>query len=174
MDNMELERKFIPQALTDIPIAVINEPKIVIEQLYLVIGREEIRVRCSKYPTNRNIYSMTYKRYVERGIFVEHEIPIQQYAFNKLSIDRLPLRKDRRYFHVEHCKKASIDSMFNVDVAPHSLVEIEFNTAEEMKAFKPLSWFGEEVTGDFKYKNQYLWNALNGGRFVSNGKNEEY
>ncbi len=39
-------------------------------------------------------------------------------------------------------------------------VEVEFSSLEEAYDFKPLDWFGEEVTEDARYSNSYL--AING------------
>ncbi len=35
-------------------------------------------------------------------------------------------------------------------------IEIEFNSEADFRQYRAPSWFGKEVTGDFKYSNSYL------------------
>lgn len=46
--------------------------------------------------------------------------------------------------------------MFEGDLAPLLLAEVEFETEEEANIFTPPEWFGEDVTFSGKYHNSQL------------------
>lgn len=46
--------------------------------------------------------------------------------------------------------------MFEGDLAPLLLAEVEFETEEEANNFTPPEWFGEDVTFSGKYHNNQL------------------
>ena len=50
--------------------------------------------------------------------------------------------------------------VFEGDLAPLMLAEVEFGSEEEARAFKPPAWMGREVTGDPAYQNVNM--SLNG------------
>ena len=41
------------------------------------------------------------------------------------------------------------------------IAEVEFDNVQAAKQFQLPEWFGEEVTGEKEYENQYLWKLLN-------------
>ena len=46
--------------------------------------------------------------------------------------------------------------IFENDLAPLVLAEVEFSTEQEANAFVPPEWFGEDVTYSEKYHNSML------------------
>ena len=46
--------------------------------------------------------------------------------------------------------------IFEKDLAPLTLVEVEFDSVEEADKFTAPDWFGEDVTNSGKYHNSYL------------------
>lgn len=46
--------------------------------------------------------------------------------------------------------------VFEEELAPLLLAEVEFDTREEADVFVPPLWFGEDVTFSGKYQNSYL------------------
>lgn len=62
------------------------------------------------------------------------------------------IKKDR-YFIMDNDLVIAIDVYYDIDLM---VTEIEFNNIEDAEIFKPLDWFGEEVTYNEKYKNKNL------------------
>ncbi len=50
--------------------------------------------------------------------------------------------------------------VFEGDLAPLCLVEVEFTSEKDAKGYTPRAWFGADVTEDKRYKNKYM--AING------------
>ena len=46
--------------------------------------------------------------------------------------------------------------IFEGDLAPLMLVEVEFDSEDAANSFSPPDWFGEDVTFSGKYHNSYL------------------
>ena len=56
---------------------------------------------------------------------------------------------------LEHSLTVELD-IFEDDLAPLVLAEVEFPDEESANAFVPPDWFGEDVTFSGKYHNSYL------------------
>ena len=46
--------------------------------------------------------------------------------------------------------------VFENDLSPLVLAEVEFETEEEANTFTPPEWFGKDVTFDGRYHNSFL------------------
>lgn len=143
---MEIERKFTVKIL---PENLENYPCKRIEQGYLCTN-PVLRVR-----RKGDEYWLTHKG---EGLLVreEHEFPLDEEAYRHLlaKADGRVIEKDR--YHIP-CGKYVIElDVFDGDLAPLVLAEVEFPSEEEAMAFVPPAWFGEDVTADPAYSNSHL------------------
>ena len=121
-----------------------------IEQGYLNTN-PVVRIRRSN-----DDYILTYKG---KGMMVreEYNLPLNEEAFLHLKekIDGR-LTQKRRYL-IPLAPKYTIElDVFEGDLAPLLLAEVEFETEEEANNFTPPEWFGEDVTFSGKYHNSQL------------------
>lgn len=144
---MEIERKYL---IDQLPADLASYPCKVIEQGYLCT-EPVVRIRRS----NDN-YTLTYKG---SGLMVreEYNLPLtaESFAHLKNKIDGRLITK-RRYL-IPLADKYTIElDVFDGDLAPLKLAEVEFETEEEANSFIPPEWFGEDVTFSTKYHNSTL------------------
>lgn len=144
---MEIERKYLVKTLPD---HLEQYPCKVIEQGYLNTD-PVVRIRRSN-----DDYILTYKG---KGMMVrkEYNLPLNKEAFFHLKekIDGRLIQK-RRYL-IPLAPKYTIElDVFEGDLAPLLLAEVEFETEEEANNFTPPEWFGEDVTFSGKYHNSQL------------------
>ena len=143
----EIERKFLVEQP---PQELANEPGAEIEQGYLAIGADEIRLR-----RHGDEHVLTVKR--GSGMSREEvEVPLTTEAFEQL----WPLTAGRR---VEKTRVTTPveGAVAEVDVYRGPLaglvtVEVEFDDLNSASMFSPPFWFGNELTGDSRYSNQSL------------------
>ena len=144
---MEIERKYLVKTLPD---HLEQYACKVIEQGYLNTN-PVVRIRRSN-----DDYILTYKG---KGMMVreEYNLPLNEEAFLHLKekIDGRLIQK-RRYL-IPLAPKFTIElDVFEGDLAPLLLAEVEFETEEEANIFTPPEWFGEDVTFSGKYHNSQL------------------
>ena len=144
---MEIERKFTIKQLPDNLDAY---PHYEIKQAYLCTDPVmRIRKQDSKY-------IFTYKG---RGLMVreEYNLPLTKESYGHLlpKIDGLLIAKTRYLIPLNDHLTAELD-IFEKDLAPLTLVEVEFDSVEEAEQFTAPDWFGEDVTNSGKYHNSYL------------------
>jgi len=87
---------------------------------------------------------------------LEEEIPIPEPQFRKL----WPLTRDARISKTRY-KIPYSGRTIEMDIykAPHRgliTADIEFNSRQQARRFRPPPWFGREITGDPRYSNQRL------------------
>ncbi len=144
---MEIERKYLVHRL---PGHMENYPCRIISQGYLNTS-PVIRIR-----QDNDRYELTYK---SEGLMArqEYNLPLTQEAYEHLltKIDGRLIQKKRYLVPLENHLTAELD-VFEGDLAPLLLVEVEFSSEEEASSFTPPSWFGEEVTFSGKYHNSRL------------------
>lgn len=144
---MEIERKFL---ITQLPSDLYQYPNQKIAQGYLCT-EPVVRIRRSN-----DDYYLTYKG---QGLMVreEYNLPLTPKAYEHLrkKIDGLLIAKTRYLIPLSETLTAELD-VFEEELAPLMLVEVEFASVEEANAFLPPKWFGEEVTNSGKYHNSYL------------------
>ena len=143
---MEIERKFL---LNRLPDHLKSYPCRHIEQGYLCTG-PVVRIR-----KDNDKYELTYK---SKGQMVreEYNLPLTQKSYEHLreKIDgRLIVKK--RYMIPLGDYTVELD-VFEGDLAPLVLAEVEFPTEEEANNFTPPDWFAEDVTFSKRYHNSYL------------------
>ncbi len=144
---MEIERKYLvhrlPEHLTDYPYRTIT-------QGYLNTS-PVIRIR-----RDNDKYELTYK---SKGLMArqEYNLPLTQEAYEHLlsKIDGYLIRKKRYMIPLKCGLTAELD-VFEEQLAPLLLVEVEFQSEEDALSFVPPSWFGEDVTFSGEYHNSRL------------------
>ncbi len=144
---MEIERKYlvkhIPRNLKDYPCRML-------EQGYLNTA-PVIRIR-----KDNDRYELTYK---SKGLMVreEYNLPLTEEAYRHLlpKIDGRLISKRRYMVPLGEHLTAELD-IFEGDLAPLILVEVEFPDEKSADAFTPPDWFGEDVTFSGEYHNSAL------------------
>ena len=143
---MEIERKFL---LEELPKNIESYPVRYLEQGYLCT-RPVVRIR-----KDNDKYELTYKG---KGAMVreEHNLPLTKEAYEHLreKIDGRLISK-RRYMIPFGNYTIELD-VFEGDLAPLTLAEVEFSSEEEAKNFEAPDWFAEDVTFSRLYHNSYL------------------
>lgn len=144
---MEIERKFLIHSIpADLPISYTRE----LEQGYLCTG-PVVRIR-----KDNDRYELTYK---SGGMMIrqEHNLPLTREAYEHLrtKIDGRLIHKIRHEIPLDETHKIELD-IFQDDLAPLVLAEVEFASEEEANAFIPPEWFGEDVTYCGQYHNSSL------------------
>lgn len=143
---MEIERKF---TVKELPENLGNYPCKRIEQGYLCT-KPVLRVR-----RKGEEYWLTYKG---EGLLVreEHEFPLTAEAYRHLlsKADGRIIEKDR--YHIP-CEGYTVElDVFDGELAPLVIAEVEFPSVEAANFFVPPAWFGEDVTEDPAYSNSNL------------------
>ncbi|MDF2609587.1 MAG: adenylate cyclase [Lachnospiraceae bacterium] len=154
---MEIERKF---TIKKIPDNLSQYKKKEIEQGYLSTKEPVIRIRKS----NDN-YLITYKSRLgmaeipgEVALSCEEvELPLSQETYDhlKAKIDHHMIVKTRYMIPLPDGCIAELD-IFHGILEGLVFVEVEFPGEEEAKKFHAPDWFGEDVSFDKRYKNNYL------------------
>ncbi len=143
---MEIERKYL---IRELPDRLEQYPCRQIEQGYLNTD-PIVRIR----RTDKQ-YTLTYKG---KGFMVreEYNLPLNKKAFLHLreKIDGILIKK-RRYLIPLGTYTIELD-VFEGELAPLLLAEVEFETEDAANAFVPPSWFGEDVTFSSAYHNSTL------------------
>ncbi len=143
---MEIERKYL---IRELPDRLEQYPCRQIEQGYLNTD-PIVRIRRTDEQ-----YTLTYKG---KGFMVreEYNLPLNKKAFLHLreKIDGILIKK-RRYLIPLGTYTIELD-VFEGELAPLLLAEVEFETEDEANVFVPPSWFGEDVTFSSAYHNSTL------------------
>ena len=144
---MEIERKYL---VKELPKHLEQYPVKVISQGYLNTA-PVVRVRRSN-----DKYTLTYKG---KGLMVreEYNLPLNKEAFDHLvtKIDGILIQKRRYLIPLDEKYTIELD-IFEGELAPLQLAEVEFETEEEANSFVPPEWFGEDVTFSTAYHNSTL------------------
>ena len=143
---MEIERKF---TVKELPENLAGYPGKRIEQAYLCTT-PVLRVR-----RKGDEYWLTYKG---EGLLVreEHEFPLDEEAYRHLlaKADGRIITKDR--YHIP-CGEYTIElDVFDGELAPLVIAEVEFPSVEAAQDFVPPAWFDKDVTEDPAYSNSNL------------------
>lgn len=144
---MEIERKFL---LKSLPGNLNDYPFHQIEQGYLCTD-PVVRIR-----RQDEEYYLTYK---SRGLMVreEYNLPLTKDAYEHLlpKIDSILISKKRYLIPLDSRLTIELD-IFEGELAPLILAEVEFPTEEDANSFTPPEWFGEDVTYSTDYHNSVL------------------
>lgn len=144
---MEIERKFL---VSDIPENLHTYPHKTLEQGYLCTN-PVVRIR-----REDDNYIFTYKG---KGFLVreEYNLPLtaESYEHLKAKIDGRLIQKKRYLIPYQNQFTIELD-IFEGDLAPLILAEVEFDSEYAANSFTPPVWFGEDVTYSPDYHNSTL------------------
>ncbi len=144
---MEIERKFLIRSLPDNLDSCSCRQ---IEQGYLCTD-PVVRIR-----RQDEEYFLTYK---SRGLMVreEYNLPLTKEAYEHLlpKVDGILISKKRYLIPLASGLTIELD-LFDKELSPLILAEVEFDTEEAANKFTPPEWFGEDVTYSTEYHNSVL------------------
>ena len=143
---MEIERKYLLKKLPDNLDTYRHRH---LEQGYLCTA-PVVRIR-----KDDDRYELTYK---SGGMMVRQEYNLlltkDSYEHLKNKIDGRLISKKR--YMIPYEKYIIELDVFENDLAPLVLAEVEFETEEEANSFTPPEWFGKDVTFSKAYHNSVL------------------
>lgn len=142
---MEIERKYLIKEMPDIEGKMLHN----IEQAYLC-KNPALRVR-----KQDDEYVLTIKG---RGLMAREEDNIR---IDEAAYEHLKSKADGRVIvktrYLIPLGKYTVElDVFEGDLKPLVMAEVEFPTYEEAMEFVPPEWFGEEVTEDPRYHNSNM------------------
>ena len=144
---MEIERKYL---IAELPFPLEDYPCRHIEQAYLCT-EPVVRIR-----RDAQDYYLTYK---SKGLMIreEYNLPLTEEAYLHLKskADGRIISKLRYMIPLNEALTAELD-IFQGDLHPLKLVEVEFDNLEDANAFIPPAWFGQDVTNSSAYHNSTL------------------
>ncbi len=147
MKPMEIERKYLIRRLPE-NLSQYQCKKIA--QGYICTN-PVVRIRKSD-----DEYYLTYKG---KGLMAreEYNLPLTQEGYEHLlpKIDGRLIEKSRYLIPLDGKLTAELD-IFEGDLAPLIIVEVEFDSLDVANSFIPPEWFGEDVTESRKYHNSNL------------------
>lgn len=153
---MEIEKKY---KIRQLPENLKSYPNKVIEQGYLCTN-PIVRIRKSN-----SEYILTYKskfgldeKLLQVGcVSNEVEVPLSKEGYEHLKekVDNYMIYKTRYIIPLEDGLKAELD-IFEGRLKDLLFVEVEFPNLEVATTFKPPIWFGEDVSFNHQFKNNYL------------------
>lgn len=144
---MEIERKYLVDSL---PEHLEQYPVKKIEQGYLNTD-PVVRIRRSN-----DTFTLTYKG---KGLMVreEYNLPLTEEAFYHLKSKADGILIEKRRYLIPYQEKYTIElDIFEGELAPLQLAEVEFETEAEANSFVPPAWFGKDVTFSTEYHNSTL------------------
>ena len=147
MKPMEIERKYLIRRLPE-NLSQYQCKKIA--QGYICTS-PVVRIRKSD-----DEYYLTYKG---KGLMAreEYNLPLTQEGYEHMvpKIDGRLIEKSRYLIPLDGKLTAELD-IFEGDLAPLIIVEVEFDSLDAANSFIPPEWFGEDVTESRKYHNSNL------------------
>lgn len=149
--KIEYERKFLLN--NDKPLKYAFDKKHIIQN-YLDIGDREKRIRNVdniKYYFAEKQGKGNAREEYEREITQEEYLKLKQLLAKGKTIE-----KDRYYIDLKGTKSCEINIFSSP--RPIKLIEVEFDSKEDMENFDLPQWFGKEVTDDERYYNNQIAN----------------
>ena len=147
MKPMEIERKYLIKKLPE-NLSQYQCKKIA--QGYICTN-PVVRIRKSD-----DEYYLTYKG---KGLMAreEHNLPLTKEGYEHMlpKIYGRLIEKSRYLIPLDGKLTAELD-IFEGDLAPLIIVEVEFDSIDAANSFTPPEWFGEDVTESRKYHNSNL------------------
>lgn len=144
---MEIERKYL-----------IDTPSGRLSGLSLSSHRTGLSEHGSgySYPEGHNKHELTYK---SKGLMAreEYNLPLDEASYQHLltKIDGRLIRKKRYMIPLNDSLTIELD-VFEDDLAPLLLAEVEFPDEASALSFTPPEWFGTDVTFSSEYHNSTL------------------
>lgn len=153
---MEIEKKF---RVKQLPEQLESYDKKIIEQGYLCTN-PIVRIRRSNDDyilTYKSKFGIEEKQSQNACISNEVEVALNEsgYEHLKTKVDDHMISKTRYIIPLEEGLKAELD-IFREQLEGLCFVEVEFSDEEAASKFIPPEWFGEDVSRDQRFKNNYL------------------
>jgi adenylate cyclase len=147
---MEIERKFLVSELPDLA----GREPVAIEQGYLALaddrGGAEVRLRRAGHLTFLTVKS------AGGLVRAEEEIELDGERFDAL----WPLTEGRRLekerYSIDHGERTIELDVYGGELSGLAVTEVEFPDEGSAAEFEPPDWFGEEVTEDEGFRNEWL------------------
>ncbi len=143
---MEIERKFLIKAL---PEDIGAYPCHQIEQGYLCT-KPVVRIR-----RQDDTYILTYKG-AGKMSREEYNLPLTKEAYEQLKPKADGIYISKKRYVIPYGKYNIELDIFEGEVAPLVLAEVEFESEEEAHRFVPPDWFLKDVTFEKYYHNSYI------------------
>jgi adenylate cyclase len=147
--SLEIERKFLVRRK---PEWLDEHPSVHIRQGYLAIVEGENEVRLREIDDGALLT-------VKRGsgeVRREEEVELAPDQFRSLWPLTEGLRVAKRRYSVPSDGLTIEVDVFEGPLRGIVMAEVEFDSEEASKAFRPPEWLGDEVTGDGRYANESL------------------
>lgn len=143
--QIELEIAWLVKFL---PKDVENSPSFEIVQGYL--EHDDLNIKDERVRKKQGIFTHTTKRFVvssqETGYCEEETRKIREDEFEQMmEKSRKKIRKKRYLYPLSDGLIAEVD-IYQDNLEGLNVVEVEFADVDDWKKFKPLDWFGKEVT----------------------------
>lgn len=155
LENEEIERRF---EIDNVPEMLDIQEMMIIEQTYLAVGEEQVRIRRTFNRRSDILCELTIKR--GEGLIreeISEEIGSGTYKqLLSISLGK-PVTKTRLVVKIDG-NIVEIDKFFDKNLI---IAEIEFPNKFQAEAYIPPSWFGKEVTKKSEYSNMNLWKSIN-------------
>ncbi|WP_170557714.1 CYTH domain-containing protein [Ruegeria atlantica] len=151
--STEIERKFLVAELPDLS----DAGKAVVRQGYLTAPDDSTELRL-RQKNDRHFLTLKGAGSLVR-VEREAEITVEQFETFWPETEGRRVEKERYTGTLPDGRVFELD-IFLGDLAPLRLVEVEFDTEAEARAYLPPAWFGADVTADKRYKNKMM--AING------------
>lgn len=155
---MEIERKFLvdKEKISMIPLNEKTMKKL--EQVYLSIAPNEIRVRKTENPSGEQKCFMTIK---SNGALIRQEVEFEISNEVYLTLSESNLHQGAVVKKLRYEVPIGTNLIAEVDFYESNLkglviIEVEFQSLEQAEEFEKPEWFGEEVTYMSDYKNKNL------------------
>jgi len=166
-ENLEIEKKF---SIRELPENLEEFPQKEIKQGYMAIAEDgaEIRIRKEQKNGEEKYYQQT-KSGGGEVRFESSKTELPKEVFDSFWKEKIGQGIEKTRYKIPYKyqdkqgaeKEVVIDlDVFGGDFKGHLTAEVEFKNEEDSKNFVPPDWFGEDLTGDERYKNQNL--ALRG------------
>ena len=162
MKNKEIERKFlIDKDKIPFDLEKINYSNILQGYITSIDNSFVFRLRQILYcePSSYVLFEKYFQTIKGKGSKIrdEYEIELTKEQFSKIWL----LCKNIIVHKFRYELKTANNEIIYLDVYKNQLrglytAEVEFDTIEDCDAYKPESWFGEEVTNNYDYTNLNL------------------
>ena len=143
---MEIERKFLVDSLP----CLRDYPSKKIVQAYISVD-PVIRIR---QINNKHFLTVKSQGHIMRE---EFDMPIteKQFISLKTKVEGYAIEKIRYFIPLENNLTAELD-IYEGTLSGLCTVEVEFPSLENANHFIPPTWFGIDVSTDYRYKNNHL------------------
>ncbi len=149
MTALEIERKFL---LAELPTPLNLDDSVPIQQGYIALTPDSREVRVRR--KGEGCY-LTVK--VGRGLTrQETEIDIDEAQFAALWATTADARLDKIRHHYPWGEHLIEIDQYQGALAPLLVAEVEFESEQASRDFRPPPWFGEEITDDLRFSNYNL------------------